>query len=38
MLIASGATAARDAAVMSVCELSKDFPGFRDKVVTVRGV
>lgn len=38
MLIASDATPARDAAVISVCELSKDFPGFRDKVVTVRGV
>jgi hypothetical protein len=38
MLIASGGTSARDAAVMSVCELSKDFPGFRDKVVAVRGV
>ncbi|MGA2147281.1 MAG: hypothetical protein ABSH49_20235 [Bryobacteraceae bacterium] len=38
MLIASGGTPARDAAVISVCELSKDFPGFRDKVVTVRGV
>jgi hypothetical protein len=23
---------------MSVCDLSKDFPSFRDKVVTVRGV
>jgi hypothetical protein len=38
MLIASRGTSARDAAVLSVCELSKDFPGFRDKVVTVRGV
>jgi hypothetical protein len=38
MLIASGGTSAWDGAVMSVCELSKDFPGFQDKVVTVRGV
>jgi len=38
MLIASGGAPARDAAVTSVCELSKDFPGFRDKVVTARGV
>jgi hypothetical protein len=38
VLITSYATPTSTGAAMSVCELSKDFPRFRDKVVTVRGV
>ncbi len=38
VLIALGGAPARGATVMSVCELSSDYPGFRDKAVTVRGV
>jgi len=38
MLAVSGDVAAESATVRSVCELSKDFPGYRGKVVTVRGV
>ncbi|MGC2658849.1 MAG: hypothetical protein WA324_12905 [Bryobacteraceae bacterium] len=39
LLIASGAAPVpATPAVMSVCEISKDFRGFRDKPVTVRGV
>ncbi len=38
MLVPSDIMPAPDAGVMSVCELSKDFPAFRDKVVMVRGV
>ncbi len=38
ILIASGGNSAHDASVMSVCELSSDYAGFGDKVVTVRGV
>lgn len=36
--LASATVAAPGTSVMSVCELSKDFARFRDKVVTVRGV
>jgi hypothetical protein len=38
VLIVSSSTPAPAGAVKSVCELSKDFPRFRDKVVVVRGV
>jgi hypothetical protein len=38
MLVASIGIPAPDAVVVSVCELSKDFPAYRDKVVSVRGV
>jgi hypothetical protein len=38
LLVPSDIMPAPDAGVTSVCELSKDFPAFRDKVVTVRGV
>ncbi len=38
MLVPLDVMPAPDAGVMSVCEISKDFPAFRDKVVTVRGV
>ena len=39
VLIASGcAPATASPAVMSVCDVSRDFPGFRDKGLTVRGV
>lgn len=37
-LVAVTCTPAAPVQVMSVCELSKDYPRFRDKVVTVRGV
>jgi hypothetical protein len=36
--LASATAPTPNASVMSVCELSKDFARFRDKVVTVRGV
>ena len=38
ILILTGRTQAHDAPVMSVCRFSKDYAGFSDKVVTVRGV
>jgi len=38
ILAASITTPAPGGGVMSVCEISKDFSAFRDKVVTVRGV
>ena len=38
VLIVSSSTPAPAGAVKSVCELSKDFPRFSDKVVAVRGV
>ena len=37
-LVAVTCTPAAPVQMMSVCELSKDYPRFRDKVVTVRGV
>jgi len=38
MLVPLDVMPAPDVGVMSVCQLSKDLPAFRDKVVTVRGV
>jgi hypothetical protein len=38
VLIISSSTLVPTGAIKSVCELSKDFPRFRDKVVAVRGV